>query len=76
MTGRDLLSDCSALFMKYSCKILLSIAAAAFSASFWYASKLDDQNKVIQETLQHIQTDIAIIRTQQGLAPYGVAGNP
>lgn len=65
MTTRDWFTDCSTLFMRHSCKILSAVGLTLFSASLWYANRIEDQTNAINETLRQIELDVAIIRSRQ-----------
>ena len=51
--------------MRHSCKILSAIGLTLFSASLWYANRIEDQTNAINETLHRIEMDVATLRGRQ-----------
>jgi hypothetical protein len=76
LQARDWFSDCSALMVRHICRVASVVALALSSAFFWYATRIEANSEAVQDALQKIQIDVAIIRgRQEALLPERIASN-
>ncbi len=79
VAGNDLQADCTTLFNKYSCQILLSAGTLLLAGCFWFASRIETKTESMQQSL--IQIEVSVARIQGALpsspaSPSNVAARP
>lgn len=65
MTAPDWFADCSALVMRHICRIASVAIPLLFAALVWYAHRIETKTESMQDALQQIQIDVAVIRGRQ-----------
>lgn len=65
MAGPNWFTDCSDLVVRHICRIASVAIPLMFAAVLWYANRIEEKTDSMQDALQQIQIDVAVIRGRQ-----------